>query len=1018
MKKQPIEEMLIALELEIKAVSRRGGARSIEIRGGEYQGSGDNRSLYMFVVGLDVYLRDDYPIRLNISNQTVDGSVVSLGEGSLLVALDEYVGPSIPFATLISDDSFLLEQLKTKLTAVQSGSVSFDHTKANQVIGETPITITVGKMDRDLEARGKQLNKEQTDAIHHALNNEVTHLWGPPGTGKTTVLSRIIEEFYRAGSSILLVSNTNIAVDTALEMVAEGLQDDPDFHKGSVLRYGPIVKPELKHRFGEQVNMDSIIARLGTKLSAELETLQSERTDAEAKAAPIHKLIDQFLSKDRVNELIKHLTRSLARLRNSYKTNEERIKSAHDSLDRLTHDLVRAKNSGLFMKLISGLNPESILRDTATVKVTISSCKDASNVISRQIQDIQTQIDMRHVELDGIQGKIPPSTSLQNTRDALAAIQTRTGVINSRMNEIQTELNALREQVFKNCRVVAATAYRTFLEGQIERSFDVVVLDEASMLTLPMSFYAAGLATKHVIVAGDFRQLPSITMSNEPQVLEWMKSDVFHKTGIATSISKPGSQKSLVTLKQQYRMHEDICDIANSVFYPDHPLVTPTEILTRGGDNFPLSVAPIIYIDTSEFHPWTALQSGTWSRYNILHALLIRNIVSSISEAGYLDETKTSGNALGIVTPFAAQTRLIQRMLEERIGPSAGSYAATVHRFQGNEKNTVIIDLTDSLGTRPSVFIQSTDVDQDGARLLNVAFTRGRYHIIVIANFRYIKENTPPNGITQQILDFVQGHGEQLQAEGILSLGPDDWFDGLKALTPPQIVFDPNVAGAFTEGTFYPAFNSDLEAASNSIVIFSPFLTSNGSGRYIDRLRAKQSHGTKIRLVTRPPDNDLGIPASGLTEIISGIRELGITVDFRSDMHEKFAIIDGRILWHGSLNILSHRNTSESMLRIPSEAACVQLTRFFLPHTKDNESDSKAVGEEFAGQENKDCPDCNGPTDRRTGRYGPYYLCVDDGCGGKVDGRSGRVSGRRPLQPQSSGNPSVESEVIECRSPR
>jgi hypothetical protein len=35
-------------------------------------------------------------------------------------------------------------------------------------------------------------------------------------------------------------------------------------------------------------------------------------------------------------------------------------------------------------------------------------------------------------------------------------------------------------------------------------------------------------------------------------------------------------------------------------------------------------------------------------------------------------------------------------------------------------------------------------------------------------------------------------------------------------------------------------------------------------------------------------------------------------------MHEKLGVVDGRVLWHGSLNILSHNNTRESMLRIES----------------------------------------------------------------------------------------------------
>jgi hypothetical protein len=62
--------------------------------------------------------------------------------------------------------------------------------------------------------------------------------------------------------------------------------------------------------------------------------------------------------------------------------------------------------------------------------------------------------------------------------------------------------------------------------------------------------------------------------------------------------------------------------------------------------------------------------------------------------------------------------------------------------------------------------------------------------------------------------------------------------------------------------------------------------------------------------------------------LIAALRDLGATVDARAQMHEKIAILDGHILWHGSLNILSHRDTHESMLRIDSPTACQQIGRF------------------------------------------------------------------------------------------
>jgi ssDNA-binding Zn-finger/Zn-ribbon topoisomerase 1 len=109
-------------------------------------------------------------------------------------------------------------------------------------------------------------------------------------------------------------------------------------------------------------------------------------------------------------------------------------------------------------------------------------------------------------------------------------------------------------------------------------------------------------------------------------------------------------------------------------------------------------------------------------------------------------------------------------------------------------------------------------------------------------------------------------------------------------------------------------------------------------------------------------------------------------------MHEKIAILDGRILWHGSLNILSHRDTHESMLRIESPTACQQLGRFISTPTPRRE-ESPALD----APENPQCPLCGGPTVWNSGRFGIWFECECPNCDGKVDARqrSGTGRGRR-----------------------
>ena len=47
-------------------------------------------------------------------------------------------------------------------------------------------------------------------------------------------------------------------------------------------------------------------------------------------------------------------------------------------------------------------------------------------------------------------------------------------------------------------------------------------------------------------------------------------------------------------------------------------------------------------------------------------------------------------------------------------------------------------------------------------------------------------------------------------------------------------------------------------------------------------------------------------------------------------MHEKIAVIDSRIVWVGSLNILSHKNASEIMMRIDSLDFAKSITDEYL----------------------------------------------------------------------------------------
>jgi len=108
--------------------------------------------------------------------------------------------------------------------------------------------------------------------------------------------------------------------------------------------------------------------------------------------------------------------------------------------------------------------------------------------------------------------------------------------------------------VLANAKVIGATATKLLLSPNSFAGFDVVILDEASMLLLPALFHAAGLAKESVVISGDFRQLPPIIQSEQEALRRELGKDVFHVAGIEEGV-RSGRSKRMVMLEEQLRTH-------------------------------------------------------------------------------------------------------------------------------------------------------------------------------------------------------------------------------------------------------------------------------------------------------------------------------------------------------------------------------------------------------------------------------------------------------------------------------
>ncbi len=132
-----------------------------------------------------------------------------------------------------------------------------------------------------------------------------------------------------------------------------------------------------------------------------------------------------------------------------------------------------------------------------------------------------------------------------------------------------------------------------------------------------------------------------------------------------------------------------------------------------------------------------------------------------------------------------------------------------------------------------------------------------------------------------------------------------------------------------TEVTFYRSFLHDLKRAKKEVIIESPFIACKRTESLLPVFRKLARRGVRVRINTRNPahhERELRIQA---WQSIKRLRGVGVKVHFYDDMrHRKLAVIDRRVLWEGSLNILSQSYSKEIMRRTNSELLALQMLHF------------------------------------------------------------------------------------------
>lgn len=638
-----LQEMIKAVEGEVAARRKTSKDRWRRIGTGQRLGSSPEDRIYGFPSAGNPPVANGKLVQLAARGAMTSARVLATN-GRLVLRCFDDLGNTIRGARIRWDSTWLFEELKRVLERLSPVG------RLQRLLLEPREAQTeLAPLAEPLDQVTRNLNADQTRVVRRAVGSDLSLVWGPPGSGKTTTLAALAEAWYREGVTLLVTAWSNRTVDKLLLAIAERLE--PKLPDRRILRVGPIESCELRERYGQYVATDGL---------HELES----RSD-----------VSCFDRADAVREV----------------------------LDR---------------HLAASCDPEA-----------------SPDPVESELQDI-LRSDRKQLEAQ-------KASVLQATETA-------------------------RSDLLDRARVVATTLPRTYLPGQLERRFGAMILDEASAASVPGIVAASDRATTHLVVAGDPRQLPPVVRSRNKQVRDWMERDAFAVGGVIPPRSGAERPSCLSVLPTQYRMHPRIANMVSELAYGSRLETTST--WTAPADPPPaLGGDPLVLVDTSRLPAFFARKtvggndpSERPDRSNLLHRIVVGRLLHDIFDS----EVASPSHETAVLTPYRDQVTY----LHKGFGHLHPATISTVHGAQGEEYGTVLLDLPEQEGVPISPFMKARSVEHKGARVLNVAASRAKQQLIVIANLDYFRPRHRRAPFAWRFLQLVAKHASGvLDAEEVLS---------------------------------------------------------------------------------------------------------------------------------------------------------------------------------------------------------------------------------------------------------
>lgn len=540
-------------------------------------------------------------------------------------------------------------------------------------------------------------NSSQYEAVKNAIQNRVSVIEGPPGTGKTQTILNIIANIVVRNMSTQVVSNNNAAIENVEEKLKKYNLDfitallGKSENKSSFIENQKNEIPSFKEY--ENIDIKDITERIIRNNDIVRRIYDSKQTIAKS----IQTKNELSLEYKYYKEDIKTNNKKIIKINN---VNEMKLPKVWSELLNTEKISIWSKIKYVFIYKVGTLRFYKNEINVVINSIENELYKSKINLLERNIKEQQEFVkNNKSFEKEFI------DSSMDYFKKYLSLKYKNGRNIYSKKDILRSGTSFLRDYP-----VILSTTYSSRNTFDSNTKLDYIIMDEASQIDVATGTLALSSA-KYAVVIGDEKQLPNVV----PNDIVEKTNEIFKEYNIdenynyatnsfLSSIKKVIKDIPKVMLKEHYRCHPKIINFCNKKFY-NNELIIMTE------DKNEPDVIKIIKTN-----------KGNHSREktNQRQVDIIKNEIIKLDTID-----------VGIIAPYNNQVNLIKNDIKN-------IEVSTVHKFQGREKDVIIISTVDD---NISDFVGNPNI-------LNVAISRAKNKLIFIVTGNEILNNN--------ILDLIE----------------------------------------------------------------------------------------------------------------------------------------------------------------------------------------------------------------------------------------------------------------------